>query len=400
MANLTTFRCPIHGDIRVEKWAKDLIDCAEFQRLRNIKQLGGASMVFMGATHTRFQHSIGVYKIISIIVNNVEGNKKISDKAKREVLAAGLLHDIGHGPLSHALEIITDGKICHEKFSQEIICGDTQINKVLKKNKIDPKAVASIIEGTHKDKRLVSIISSQVDADRMDYLLRDSYYTGTTYGNFDLNRILKSMIITDDEILFNESGVPAIENFLLSRYHSFTQIYNHRISISYEAGYKAILKRVVDISKDIKVPHGDIIVKIMSGKISLDEFLMLDDNTFHEITKSLINVEDKMLKDLCQRVIGRKLFKVEKHSAKKEKLIKEKISKAKLDEKYYFDIIEVKNSAYKKVKIKEKGINVMCQDSGKKMELHKVSKLAETLIGASHEEDYMIFPKEFDEKQD
>ncbi len=388
---MVTFRDPIHGDIILSDWAARIIDTPAFQRLRRIKQLGGASMVFSGATHNRFQHSVGVYHILAKIRERVEGADKISDSEWTEVLAAGLLHDIGHGPLSHALEVITNNAIDHEKNSQLIIMGQTQVNKVLIDSGIDPENVAALISGTHNNKGLVSLISSNIDADRMDYLRRDAYYTGTTYGNFDMDRIIKSMIITKEGVIFRESGLAAIEHFLIARFQSFNQVYHHRVSVSYEELYKLIFKRVVDI--DFDHPETRQVKKMIAGELSLSEFLELDDDAFFSYISKLAKTPDEILQDLCNRVRNRDLFRATNYSEELEKKVRQQLVLLGKNPRYYMSKTELKASAYKAAEEDYKNVSIKIRDSGEIVKLNDKSTLIGPMVDNSTIVELLIFPK-------
>lgn len=217
------FRDPVHNYVHVKyQVILDLINTSEFQRLRRIHQLGTTSLIFHGAEHTRFAHSLGVYEIARRIIESFEENfpSKIpgdglwDDSEKLLTLCAALLHDIGHGAYSHTFEHIfgTD----HEQITRDIITSDTtEINHVLEKVGPDfPEKVASVINKTYPNKQVVEMISSQLDADRMDYLLRDAYNTGVKYGTFDLSRILEVMRPYQDGICFEMSGMHALRTTL------------------------------------------------------------------------------------------------------------------------------------------------------------------------------------------
>ena len=201
-------RDPIHGYIHVEYqilW--DCINAREFQRLRRIHQLGGDFQVYHTAEHTRFSHSLGVYEIVRRMVEEVDGLKNdLNEHEKVTVMLAGLLHDVGHGPFSHAFEAISG--FSHEVYTKRILLEDSEIHRILcRADEQLPYAVASIISYEHPNELLNQIVSGQLDADRMDYLLRDAYATGTSYGEFDLERILRTIRIRDHQILVKESGI-------------------------------------------------------------------------------------------------------------------------------------------------------------------------------------------------
>lgn len=201
-------RDPIHGYIHVEdKIIWDCINAKEMQRLRRIHQLGGDFQIYHTAEHSRFSHSLGVYEIVRRMVNEIEELRvRLSDYEKLTVMAAGLLHDIGHGPFSHAFESVS--LLSHEEYTCKIITENSEIHRILERCDVSlSKDVVDIIKGRHRNELLNQIVSGQLDADRMDYLLRDAYFTGTSYGNFDLERIIRTMRIVDERITVKESGI-------------------------------------------------------------------------------------------------------------------------------------------------------------------------------------------------
>ncbi|MEG0267542.1 MAG: HD domain-containing protein, partial [Carnobacterium sp.] len=237
------FRDPVHDYIHIQhQLILDLIDTREFQRLRRIKQLGTASFTFHGAEHSRFTHSLGVYEIARRICDKfarnfpekTPGDGGWDDSERLVVLCAALLHDIGHGPYSHTFERIF--KTDHEAITVEIILSsETEVNKLLKAVANDfPAKVASVIQKTYPNPQVVQLISSQIDADRMDYLLRDAYFTGVNYGTFDLTRILRVIRPYSQGIAFQIAGMHAVEDYIVSRYQMYMQVYFHPVSRSME----------------------------------------------------------------------------------------------------------------------------------------------------------------------
>ena len=197
----------IHIDLQVV-W--DVLNSAWFQRLRRIRQLGGAFVTYHCAEHSRFSHSLGVYEIVRRMVTEVPDlAEALDEKEKVTVMLAGLLHDIGHGPYSHAFEGVTSTS--HETFTCRIIEEDTEITHILEKACPGlSKDVADVIRHEAKNPILTQLISSQLDADRFDYLMRDAYFTGTKYGEFDMERILRTLRVHDDRVVVKESGVYAV----------------------------------------------------------------------------------------------------------------------------------------------------------------------------------------------
>ena len=267
------FRDPIHDLIRIgpEDWhVVELIDTPEFQRLRRIRQLGVGSLTFHGAEHSRFAHSMGVFnfaqRIVDALCRRHAGEDAVTAYLKehrREVTAAALLHDVGHGPFSHMIERAFGAHGKHEEMTTRLIQDkETGIHKTLVRAKIDPAAVAEIINHTSKHKLLVDIVSSQLDADRMDYLLRDSYYAGVAYGRYDAEWLLNALCIGKDPhahaashgddasvewrlCLDKKRGVYAAEQFIMARAHMSEQVYFHRAT----RGYEVLLLNLFDEAK-------------------------------------------------------------------------------------------------------------------------------------------------------
>ena len=229
-------RDPIHDYIHIEyKIIWDCVNSREFQRLRRIKQQGSSFVTYHTAEHTRFGHSLGVYEIVRRMCEEVKGiRNSLTLEDKIVVMLAGLLHDIGHGPFSHTFEAISDIK--HEIYSCRILEEDTEIHEILENAKRGlSSSVACVINHTHPNPLLSQMINAQLDADRMDYLLRDAYFTGTTYGEFDLERILRTLRVKDNTIMVKESGIHSIEDYIMARYHMYWQVYYHPVARSFES---------------------------------------------------------------------------------------------------------------------------------------------------------------------
>ena len=233
-------RDPVHGYIHVRLqviW--NVINSSWFQRLRRIRQLGGAFMVYHCAEHSRFEHSLGVYELVRRMVTEVTDiSEALDEREKVTVMLAALLHDVGHGPYSHAFEGVTDTS--HEEFTCRIIEENTEITSILENCAEGlSKDVADVIRHKSRNPLLVQLISSQLDADRFDYLLRDAYFTGAKYGEYDLERILRVMRVTEgNQLVVKESGVYAVENYIMARYHMYWQVYYHPVARSYECRRK------------------------------------------------------------------------------------------------------------------------------------------------------------------
>src|SRR5699024_11044293 len=241
------FKDPVHRYVRVnDQVIWDLIATPEFQRLRRIKQLGTTYLTFHGAEHSRFNHSLGVYEIVRRIVDKIEHYDTWNKDDRLLCLCAALLHDLGHGPFSHSFEHVFD--LDHEEFTKAIILGETKVNAVLRQVEDGfPEKVAAVINKTYDNQLVVSLISSQIDADRMDYLLRDAYYTGVSYGQFDMERILRVMRTTENQIVIKSTGMHAVEDYIMSRYQMYRQVYFHPVTRSSDV----ILTKIFDRANDL-----------------------------------------------------------------------------------------------------------------------------------------------------
>ncbi|AIY90460.1 phosphohydrolase [Geoglobus acetivorans] len=199
----------IHGTIRLEDWMVEVIDTPEFQRLRRIKQLGFADLVYPGANHTRFEHSIGTLHVAKMLTDDAE------------ILASALLHDIGHTPFSHSGEGIVRKYLGKEHEDVVDILKGSRIREILEKNGMDWKNVAKGI--------LKPPVSSVIDVDRIDYLMRDSHYTGVAYGIVDFDRLIKTLEFDGENVYVSIKGVRAIESLLISRYLMYSAVYHHHV---------------------------------------------------------------------------------------------------------------------------------------------------------------------------
>ena len=234
-------RDPIHGDIKLEGFFLDLIESPEIQRLYNIKQLGLAHLVFPGAHHTRLEHCLGTYYISCKVADILN-----LDKNEKELIAcASLLHDIGHGPFSHTLEYLLRDtlNIDHIDLTEKLIFGQysifdekekeivesTNVFEILTKNNIEPKEIVNIIKGKIWKKGYLSqLLNGSIDLDQLDYLMRDSYYTGVAYGTIDIERFLQILIIYNNKLAIIKKGIGVIENILMARALMYSSVYFHK----------------------------------------------------------------------------------------------------------------------------------------------------------------------------
>lgn len=294
----------LYGDINIEdEIIESLIRTKEMQRLRGIKQLGLTYLIFPGAEHSRYTHSIGVYYLSTQIVEVLErkSGMRFDEHEKKALYIACLLHDLGHGPYSHASEYYF--AYDHEQMTVDIINNkNTQIHNILKDLSYF-EDVTKFISKTHPNKLLNGILSSSIDADRMDYLVRDSYYCGVSYGKFDLQRLLKIIDVKDEKIVFLVQGVHTIEDFLLSRYHMFSQVYLNDKSSGYELLVSEILKRISELYDENYKFKTDLAVLLNfydTDEIEVRDFVELDDMRLYHIISELRNNEiDTKLFSLC-----------------------------------------------------------------------------------------------------
>ncbi len=311
------FHDPIHKEIVFdsgkpeELMIMELIDTIAFQRLRRIKQLGAASLVFHGAESSRFTHSIGVFCIARKIYQRLIEIKSSFYENKFVLYGAALLHDLGHGPLSHTSEVIFDHN--HEKWSQNLVKNYSPINSILKKydNEL-PKQICELFESKQLfSNPLKTLISSEIDCDRLDYLLRDSYNTGTKYGLVDLERIISGLTFSPDgNIAIKPKGIIAIEHFLVLRNLMYRTIYNHRINeISTWILEKIIFTIKDNFEKKIWIDNSLHKWIFSSQNLDFDDFIKNDDITFYY---HLIKWKDESfepLSKLCKMFIDRDLLK-------------------------------------------------------------------------------------------
>ncbi len=348
------YRDSVHNIIRLEtdtdagKLLARLVDTAEFQRLRRIKQLGLALFAYQGAEHSRFTHSLGALHLATRILGKLKNKYRITDAEEVAVRCAALLHDVGHGAFSHVIETILD--FHHEQFSIETILSDeTEVGQVLRRfsNEL-PASVAAVIRGDFPRVALAQIVSSQLDADRMDYLLRDSLMTGAKYGIFDLEWIIKSLEIDEEEdrLYVAARGIYAVEDYLQARYYMFRQVYFHRTLRAAEAVLRSLLRRALHLfqkREKIWFAGATSFEKILNGeRLNLKEHLELDDADVIFHIKQWRYSDDKILSDLSNRFLNRKLFKVfdlDMPEAEREDFLrqtKKTIENAGFDTDYYF----------------------------------------------------------------
>lgn len=307
------FKDPVHNYIHVQDeiiW--ELINTTEFQRLRRIRQLGTSYLTFHGAEHSRFSHSLGVYEITRRIISQFERNN-YSDWPSEErlvALCAALLHDLGHGPFSHSIEHAFN--MNHEDWTIKIIKGDTEVGAVLRTMGEDfSERVAAVIRKDYDKPLIVNLVSSPLDADRMDYLLRDAYFTGVNYGTIDMDRILRMLRPYQGRIVVKESGMHAVEDYLMSRYQMYWQIYFHPVTRSSDIILRQIFKRASELYQKgyafSFLPRP--LPQLFDKSITVKDYLLLDEALIQTVFMQWRNEDDDMLSSLCARFMDRKLYK-------------------------------------------------------------------------------------------
>jgi len=395
------FKDPIHGFVRVtDQLIWKLIQTSEFQRLRRIKQLGGTHIVYPTAEHSRFSHSLGVYFIARRMID-VLGKQGIHFDASDRllILCAALLHDVGHGPYSHAFESVLGYD--HEDFTRRILLEDTQINHFLEKYQPGfARKVSDVIAKTHPNKLIVSLISSQVDADRLDYLLRDSYFTGTPYGEIDLERILRTMRVAEEEIVFKHSGMHALEDYLFSRYQMFWQVYLHDCSRSFNFLIKSLLLRVKTLIEQGYVFKCDIrsFQKLFAEEeVDIKTYLRFDDGVITTYAGFFLDEADEGLSDLADRFLNRGLFdELEYVPSKQTNVLVEKLkitlSEAGVNPKFYLFDDQYEQSTYNYYGIaSDETINLIMPD-GKVQEISSASNIIRGIVNAPKQKSTLFLP--------
>ena len=391
---------PVHSYIHIHYeviW--NCLDSKEFQRLRRIRQLGGDFQVYPTAEHSRFSHSLGVYEIVRRMVTEVKTLcAELTEYEKVCVMLAGLLHDVGHGPFSHAFEHVTNHS--HEEYTAKIILGDTELNSILRAvSKKMPEDIVSIIQHTHENDILNQIVSGQLDADRMDYLLRDSYFTATSYGQFDLERILRTMRVRKTSegrkvIVVKHTGIHSVEDYIMARYQMYWQVYYHPVARSYEAVFIQLFNRLKDIFKDNKDYFEDMKVLIPfleKAEVSEEEYFRLDENSLLYCCALSQDKDDVIAADLAKRLQNRKLFEYVDYNEENLAQIQNMLCENGYDEQYYLRIENIEASVYSPYK----GRKILIEKlDGQIVALEKASTIVESITkGQTKKEGTIFFPR-------
>ena len=307
---------PIYGFIRIpNSLIFDIIEDPYFQRLRRITQMGLSNLVYPGANHTRFHHAIGCLELMQKTVRVLRfKGVELSEEEENGVYIAILLHDIGHGPFSHALEHSIVEGITHEELSL------AYMNALNKKFDGQLSLAISIFKGTYKRRFLHQLISSQLDIDRLDYLKRDSFYTGVTEGNIGSDRLIAMMSVVNDELVIEKKGIYSVEKFLIARRLMYWQVYLHKTGLVAEIMLVNILKRAKELARqqvDLVLPESlnffmnETITANTFTQEVLDKFALLDDYDIISALKSWTHHTDYVLSTLSKMILNRSLLKIE-----------------------------------------------------------------------------------------
>lgn len=351
---------PIYGFVTIHHdIIFDCIELPEFQRLRRIKQLGLTSLVYPGAQHTRFQHAIGAMHLMQIALKNLRAKEiDISEKEEIGALLAILLHDIGHGPFSHTLEPSILDDVNHENISSHLM---HQINAQMN-GKLS--LAIQIFENKYDRPFFHQLVSSQMDMDRLDYLRRDSFYTGVSEGTVGIERIIQMLNVRNNQLIIDQKGIYSVEKFLMARRFMYWQVYLHKTSIAADELLLNILKRakaLIDTQETIKVsPYLQFFLENSFSKHDLsnpdviENFCNLDDSEIYSAIKIWQNSNDKTLSTLCKMLINRDLLKIELFDSPiSSQSVNEKISETSKhlninlsDASYFVSVGELKNNAY------------------------------------------------------
>lgn len=353
---------PIYGFITIpNELIYDLVQHPYFQRLRRISQMGLSYLVYPGATHTRFHHALGCMHLMQKAIEILKFKQvEISLDEENALLIAILLHDMGHGPFSHAMEHSIVEEVNHESISLLFM---EKLNLEFN-NKL--ALAIKIFKGDYHRKFMLQLISSQLDMDRMDYLKRDSFYSGVNEGNINSERLIQMMNVVDDILVIEEKGIYSVEKFLMARRLMYWQAYLHKTSLVAELILTKILKRAKELTqKGIILNCSEPLLYFMQNKVelldfddfTLDKFAQLDDFDIISALKSWQTNDDFILSSLSKMIINRDLLKIklsqDKISSEEKNELLEKFSKQEnisiQDANYFIFKGKIINQAYSSI---------------------------------------------------
>lgn len=396
------FKDPVHRYIYVyDHLIWELINTKEFQRLRRIKQLGTSFLTFHGAEHTRFHHSLGVYEIARQLIDQFQQYPEWDDRDRELLLAAALLHDVGHGPFSHAFEHVFS--VRHEVWTERIILGETEVNKVLSEMGVGfAEEVASIINKTHPNRLIVNMLSSQLDVDRMDYLLRDAHFAGVSYGKFDLERMLRVLRPDEDQVVVKQSGMHTIEDYIMRRYQMYWQVYLHPATRSSDLLLKAILERAQELYEggyEFNMTPKHFLPIFERTGMSLEQYLRLDETVVYFYFQEWMEEDDAILADLASRFVNRRLLKYknfpEANRVRYMERLRQTMETIGLPPTYYLLEDQLSQLPYDlyKGQGKYEGIYLQMND-GERKEISEVSMLVQSILNSRQSDEKIYYPED------
>lgn len=396
------FKDPVHRYIYVyDHLIWELINTKEFQRLRRIKQLGTSFLTFHGAEHTRFHHSLGVYEIARQLIDQFQQYPEWDDRDRELLLAAALLHDVGHGPFSHAFEHVFS--VRHEVWTERIILGETEVNKVLSEMGVGfAEEVASIINKSHPNRLIVNMLSSQLDVDRMDYLLRDAHFAGVSYGKFDLERMLRVLRPDEDQVVVKQSGMHTIEDYIMRRYQMYWQVYLHPATRSSDLLLKAILERAQELYEggyEFNMTPKHFLPIFERTGMSLEQYLKLDETVVYFYFQEWMEEDDAILADLSSRFVNRRLLKYknfpEANRVRYMERLRQTMETIGLPPTYYLLEDQLSQLPYDlyKGQGKYEGIYLQMND-GERKEISEVSILVQSILNSRQSDEKIYYPED------
>ena len=400
---LKIFNDPIYGFITIPNTLiYDLIQHPYFQRLRRISQMGLTYLVYPGAHHTRFHHAIGCMHLMQKAVQTLQfKGVLISDEEENALYIAILLHDIGHGPFSHALENSIVEEVHHEDISKLFM------NFLNKEFEGKLTLAIQIFQGEYHRKFMLQLISSQLDMDRMDYLKRDSFYSGVAEGNINSDRLIQMLNVVDDVLVMEEKGIYSIEKFLMARRLMYWQAYLHKTSVVAEMTLTKILKRAKELyQKGTEISCNEPLLFFIKNKITLENFddktletfALLDDFDVMSAIKNWQFHSDFVLSSLCKMILNRDLLKIvmldEKADTEKLTNLRNKFALlsgiSDKDAAYFVFKGKLKNQAYNK---ESEPISILKKDKTVEDIIDTSDQLQLKALSKSVIKYYMCFPK-------
>jgi HD superfamily phosphohydrolase len=401
---LKIFNDPIYGFITIPNaLIYDLVQHPYFQRLRRISQMGLSYLVYPGANHTRFHHALGCMHLMQKAVEVLRFKEVfITPEEENALYIAILLHDIGHGPFSHAMESSIVEDVHHEEISLLFM---EQLNKEFNGQL---SLAIQVFKGDYHRKFMLQLISGQLDMDRMDYLKRDSFYSGVSEGNVNSERLIQMMNVVDDVLVIEEKGIYSVEKFLMSRRLMYWQVYLHKTSLVAELILTKVLKRAKELTeRGLVLPCSEPLLYFMQNKVNLETFdtktlalfAQLDDFDIISALKSWQNQKDFILSSLSKMIINRDLLKIkltnDKVSMEELLIQKERFSIQNnislIESNYFIFKGKIKSQAYSKVaepiRILNKDLTIEdVVEASDQLNLKSLSKLVTKY--------YICFPKQ------